>query len=390
MEGIIAIIMIFGMPVFIIGVNKYFQYKKLKLQADLKRLPEDKSRVDALEKERALLEKRIENLETIICSVDFELNAKLNRLAAQQSQLFLAPKNVSAKTASLSLNTTPPEEVQTATQAPTGELPLGSLLIGRYQIQQLLGRGGMGAVYLAHDQQLGELVALKVVARELAEEPTAIERFRREASSARKITHPNVIRIHDLGEANGLLFLSMEYFEGLTLEAILRRRRTLPLEETQEILFQVCDALNAAQHAGVIHRDLKPPNILINERRLVKVIDFGLAKATFFQNMTATGLIMGTPEYMAPERLQGGTIDHRTDIYSLGILAYHMICGQPPFIGENPITVGFQHCTQSPTPPRFHKPELPVKIEAAILRCMAKNPLERFSSANDFKAAIAS
>lgn len=375
MEGILAIVMIFGMPVFIVGITQFFKFKRLKLE-QLGGGHEQK-RIQALEQERAQLEGRVQNLESIVCSVDLELNARLNRLAAQQSQLALpAPAPGAA-------------QAPTVAQASSGEVALGTTLMGRFEVKQILGRGGMGAVYLAMDHQLGEPVALKVIAANLAEDPEAAERFRREVSAARKITHPNVIRIHDLGQDHGLLFLSMEHFEGMTLAQMLTRQQTLPLEQVKSILLQVCDALDAAHRAQVVHRDLKPQNVLVNEQRQVRVIDFGLAQTGYRAGMTATGLILGTPEYMAPEQIQGAAVDHRADIYSLGAMAYHMVCGRPPFTASTPIAVGFLHCSQPPVPPRQSRPDVPEHLELAILKAMAKQPAERFQTVAELRRAIA-
>jgi len=248
----------------------------------------------------------------------------------------------------------------------------------------------MGAVYLATDKRIGERVALKVISRELAEDPAAVERFRREAGAARKITHPNVIRIHDLGEDGGMLFLSMEYFAGQSLSELLSQRHVLGLDEAREILAQVCDALTAAHAAGVVHRDLKPQNVLVNERGETRVIDFGLAKMAYLHSMTATGLMMGTPEYMAPEQVRGRAVDQRADVYALGAMAFHMLCGRPPFTADTPIAVGFMHVSETPSSPRTFQPDLPVSVEQALLRALAKEPGDRFDSAADFKSALAS
>ncbi len=246
----------------------------------------------------------------------------------------------------------------------------------------------MGTVFLATDRKIGEQVALKVIASNMAEDPTAAERFRREVGAARKITHTNVIRIHDLEEEGRLLFLSMEYFPGIDLAELLGRRGALPLEEARAILLQVCAALSAAHRAGVVHRDLKPGNVLINEQGEVRVIDFGLAKASYMHSMTATGLIKGTPEYMAPEQVRGRVTDQRTDIYSLGAMTFHLVCGKPPFSGDTPIAVGFQHCAEPPPSPRELQPDLPEQLENAILRCLEKDPARRFDSVDEFRAEL--
>jgi serine/threonine-protein kinase len=392
-EGIIAIIMIFGMPVFIVGIRSWFKYRTAVHERERQLpSPEEKKRIERLEADRALLEERVQNLETIVCSVDLELNARLNRLAAQQSRIALPPATTPDAAGSAPTATSPaplsPTALATAHEASSGALAPGATLLGRFQIERLIGSGGMGAVYLASDRQIGEQVALKVIARGLADDPAVADRFRREASAARRITHPNVIRIHDLGEDAGLMFLSMEYFPGRTLAAIVAARRQLPLGDATPILRQVCDALRAAHAAGVVHRDLKPQNILVNDRGEVRVIDFGLAKAAAQRSLTATGLILGTPDYMAPEQVRGQPVDHRADIYSLGAMTYHLLCGRPPFVAESPIAVGFLHCHEAPAPLTAHVPTVPAEVEAAVLRCLAKSPGERWNSVEELAAAL--
>ena len=391
MEGVLAIIMIFGMPVFLMGINRFYKYKAKRLELEHKALPdpEQRQKLLLLEKDRAQLMERVENLETIVTSVDMELNARLNRLSAQQSFLALPPAGGAGGAArvvdpAVAAGTAPTYYPQ---EGPT-EITTGTVLMKRFQVERSLGQGGMGAVFLAIDRKIGEQVALKVIASNLAEDPTAAERFRREVGAARKITHVNVIRIHDLEEDRRLLFLSMEYFPGMDLEELLSRRGELPLAEVRPILVQICDALSAAHRVGVIHRDLKPGNVLINEQGEVRVIDFGLAKASYMHSMTATGLIMGTPEYMAPEQVRGRTTDHRTDVYALGALAYHLLCGEPPFKGDTPIAVGFQHCAEPPRPLRQLRPSLPETLEAAVLKCLEKDPAARFDAIADFKKAL--
>jgi serine/threonine-protein kinase len=272
----------------------------------------------------------------------------------------------------------------------TEELQIGQMLDNRYRIDRLIGRGGMGAVYLAHDEVLDELVALKVVSSLHCHDPAeSSDRFRREASAARRVMSPNVIRIHDLGQTrSGLLYISMEHFAGRTLSDVLKTRGPLPLAELRDIIGQVCDGLGAAHDAGVVHRDLKPQNILVGERRAVKIIDFGLAKSTFLRGMTATGLIMGTPHYMSPEQIKGDDVGAASDIYALGALTFHAATGQPPFDGSTPIAIGFAHLTEEPRDPRLLRPDLPDQLGAAILSALAKLPRERPRSAADFKRAL--
>ena len=200
---------------------------------------------------------------------------------------------------------------------------------------------------------------------------------------------PNVIRIHDLGQTRGgLLYISMEHFAARTLSDIMQTRGPLPLAELRDIIGQVCDGLAAAHDAGVIHRDLKPQNILVGERRAVKIIDFGLAKSTFLRGMTATGLIMGTPHYMSPEQVKGEDVDAASDIYALGAVTFHAATGQPPFDGNTPIAIGFAHLTQAPRDPRALRPDLPQDLGDAILSALAKQPRERPRSAGEFKRAL--
>jgi serine/threonine-protein kinase len=411
MEGALAILMVFGMPIAIIWIKRHYaalekgvikprQGPLFVLGKGSRPDSEAQRQLETLHKEKRLLEERVRNLESIVCSVDMELNARLNRLAAEsRSQPALGVVRAAAgapgRIEQMVVGTQPTvpalRKVEPApAPAPVAIAP-GRILLGRYHVERELGRGGMGAVFLARDAQLGEQVALKVIAiHRSGEGLEAAERFRREAQAARKITHPNVIRIHDLGEdpEAGELFLSMEYFQGVTLGDLLRRRGALPLDEAREILAQVCDGLEAAHRVGVIHRDLKPGNILCNERRTVKIIDFGLAKASFMAGMTATGLIMGTPEYMAPEQVRGRDVDARTDIYSLGAVAYHVLCGLPPFSGDSPIAIGFAHCTQPLRPARELRPELPVGIEAALARALAKEPRDRYETVAEMRGVL--
>ena len=224
----------------------------------------------------------------------------------------------------------------------------------------------------------------------------AAERFRREAQAARRITHPNVVRIHDLHEDGRLLFLTMELIEGDTLAAFVRRRDPLPVSEALAVLGEVALGVSAAHAAGVIHRDIKPRNVIVGASpaagaagaRPVKVIDFGLATTSFLAGMTATGMILGTAEYMAPEQVRGTACDARADVYALGALAHHVFCGRPPFRGESPIAVGFAQLTEPPRPPRELRPEIPESAERAILRALAKDPASRFADAAAFRKAL--
>ena len=395
--GLVTIVMSLGMApaiVYLRGQHK-LKEKRLELEAKTGGSGEETKR---LVDENKLLRERVENLESIVCSVDFELNQKLAKVIDEQRSLVLPPPGATpvsgpAAAPSAPASPTPPALDRTATalgSKPTPPLTTslepGQVLAQRYRVQRLLGKGGMGAVYLADDEVLGELVALKVISSAWAtDEQAMVTRFRREAAAARKVSSPSVIRIHDLGEARpGLLYLSMEYFAGRTLAEVISQRGMVPIEDARDILKQICTGLEAAHQAGVVHRDLKPSNILVGERGTVKIIDFGLATTAVGDGLTATGAILGTPHYMAPEQVRGKPVDARTDIYALGALAYHLVCGRPPFSGDNAIAIGFAHLSEPPPPPRQLRKDVPANLEAAILAALAKSPDDRPSSARAF------
>jgi serine/threonine-protein kinase len=385
--GIIAILGTFGMAPLIVYIRGKTKIREKELALEEKRqlaLPAGDG-VDKLAEENKLLKERVANLESIVCSVDFELNQKVAKLLDEHR---------SAAPASPAPAAGPDPLDKTATAAPTPRiqpsftttLEPGQVLAQRYRVQRLLGKGGMGAVYLADDEVLHELVALKVISSAFAsDEQAMIARFRREAAAARKVSSPAVIRIHDLGEARpGLLYLSMEYFAGRTLSELIAQRGLVPIKDVTDILAQVCAGLEAAHGAGVIHRDLKPSNVLVGERGAVKIIDFGLATTAVGDGLTATGAILGTPHYMAPEQVRGKAVDARSDIYALGALAYHLVTGRPPFGGDNAIAIGFAHLSETPQPPREIRKDCPAPLEAAILAALAKAPDQRPASAKKF------
>jgi len=390
---LVAIVMSLGMVPAIIYLRGQYKLKEKRLQLEAGNTkPEETKR---LTEENKLLRERVENLESIVCSVDFELNQKLAKVIDEQrSQLLPAPAVAAIAPPPVTDGApTPPGLDRTATahgQAKatqiTTSLEPGQVLAQRYRIQRLLGKGGMGAVYLADDEVLGELVALKVISSAWAsDEQAMVARFRREAAAARKVSSPAVIRIHDLGEARpGLLYLSMEYFAGRTLAELISQRGIVPLDDARDILKQIATGLEAAHQAGVIHRDLKPSNVLIGERGAVKIIDFGLATTAVGDGLTATGAILGTPHYMAPEQVRGKNVDVRTDIYAFGALAYHLVCGRPPFSGDNAIAIGFAHISEPPTPPRQLRKDVPPALEGAILAALAKAPDDRPATARAF------
>ena len=379
MEGLIALLM----PVMIVFIVTYYRYRAKELDAK----KGEPKLLEAAVKERKLLEARIENLESIVTSVDFELNQRLNRLATEKA---IGPAvSPIERTMPASL---PPGGTVAAAVEPgyaLGHLRPGQVVLGRYTIERELGRGGMGAVYQAQDSKLKERVALKTISSALTGDPAEMaDRFRMEVQAARKVTHPNVIRIHDIGEDGPILFLSMEYIEGETLFARIKRVGALPIAEARSILVDVAAGVAAAHAAGVVHRDLKPHNVLLGKGRSVKVIDFGLAKMTFSTGMTATGLIMGTPEYMAPEQVRGLVTDARTDVYALGAMSYFVLSGKAPFTGTTPIAVGFAQVNDPPPPLRAQRPEVPVALEEAVMRALSKEPKQRFLDAGEMKRAL--
>jgi serine/threonine-protein kinase len=401
-EPIIAILSVFGMPAVIVFIVSYFRFRTKQLALEEARARSESPKLlAAANEEKKALEARIQNLESIVCSVDFELNQRLNRVLAEKPVVRGASGGaLGVLAAPAPGGTVAAAGGREAAVSPTGEttpgyafgqLRPGQVVLGRYTVERELGRGGMGAVYLARDAKLSDRVALKTISSVLSNDPEElVERLRMEVQASRKITHPNVIRIHDLGEEGPLLFISMEYVEGETLHQRVKRVGPLPINEARTVLCEVSAGVAAAHAAGVIHRDLKPQNVLIAGAvaRVVKVIDFGLAKTSFASGMTATGLIMGTPEYMAPEQVRGRRSDARTDVYALGAIGYFVLTGRPPFVGDTPIAVGFAQVNDTPAPPRELRPEVPQKLESVILRALAKDPLSRYRDAAEWKEAL--
>jgi beta-lactam-binding protein with PASTA domain/predicted Ser/Thr protein kinase len=259
---------------------------------------------------------------------------------------------------------------------------------GRYQIVRHLARGGMAEVYLARDLLLDRPVALKVLFPEFATDRSFVERFRREARSAANLNHPNIVSIYDWGEENGTYFIVMEYVDGLTLRDVIRRQGPLMATRAAEIGADIAGALHFAHVGGVIHRDVKPGNVLITTSQ-VKVTDFGIARAGDpAESLTQAGAVMGTATYFSPEQAQGHVVDPRTDVYSLGVVLYEMVAGRPPFTGENPVSIAYQHVREDPVPPSRYNPDVPPIFDAIIGKAMAKNRANRYSSAEELRADL--
>ena len=259
---------------------------------------------------------------------------------------------------------------------------------GRYQIVRHLARGGMAEVYLARDLLLDRPVALKVLFPEFATDRSFVERFRREARSAAGLNHPNIVSIYDWGEEDGTYFIVMEYVDGLTLRDLIHRQGPLMASRAAEIGADIAGALQFAHVGGVIHRDVKPGNVLITTTQ-VKVTDFGIARAGDpAESLTQAGAVMGTATYFSPEQAQGHVVDPRTDVYSLGVVLYEMVAGRPPFTGDNPVSIAYQHVREEPDPPSEHNPDVPPVFEAIVAKAIAKNRANRYSSAEELRSDL--
>jgi serine/threonine protein kinase/tetratricopeptide (TPR) repeat protein len=270
-------------------------------------------------------------------------------------------------------------------QSPVHELTTGSSFAGRYQVIEELGHGGMGKVYKVHDTKIKEKIALKLIRPEAGLDKTSLERFSNELKLARKIRHKNVCQMFDLGEDQGTRYITMEYVHGEDLKQLIRKVGQLSPGQSIGIARQVCEGLEEAHELGVVHRDLKPHNIMIDEEGNVRIMDFGIARSLSGKSITGAGVLIGTPEYMSPEQVEGKDIDQRSDIYSLGIILYEMVTGRVPFEGETPFTIGVKHKSEIPKNPKEINAQLSDDLSRVILRCLEKDKAGRPQSAADLR-----
>ena len=271
---------------------------------------------------------------------------------------------------------------------PREELTTGSTFAGRYQIIEEIGRGGMGRIYKVFDTEIDEKVALKLIKPEVAADKGNIERFRNEMKFARQVGHRNVSRMFDLGKHEGTYFITMEYVPGEDLKSFIRRIGQLPVGKAVAIAKQVAEGLIEAHRQGVIHRDLKPRNIIIDREGNAKIMDFGIARSLKSEGMTEKGIMVGTPEYMSPEQTESSDIDQRSDIYSLGILLFEMLTGRIPFEGETPLSIAIKQKTEAPPRPEEFNPGISQDLSQLILKCMEKDPANRYQSSEEVLASL--
>ncbi|MBA2283418.1 MAG: Stk1 family PASTA domain-containing Ser/Thr kinase [Acidimicrobiia bacterium] len=270
-------------------------------------------------------------------------------------------------------------------------MPQPTVFSGRYELHRRLGRGGMAEVFLARDLQLDRPVAVKVLFAEFATDPSFVARFRREAQAAANLNHPNIVSVYDWGQEHGTYFIVMEYVDGPSLADMIRADGPIPADRAVDIGTDVAAALSHAHTGGMLHRDIKPGNILVTEAGIVKVADWGIGRAmdaAAEENLTQAGSVMGTATYFSPEQAQGLSLDPRSDLYSLGVVLYEMVTARAPFQGDSPVAIAYKHVQEQPRPPRSLNLAVPAALEAIILLLLEKDPARRYASAEDLRADL--
>src|SRR5437667_4570047 len=265
---------------------------------------------------------------------------------------------------------------------------INTLFDGRYKILRKLGTGGMASVYLAEDQELGRRVAIKILDERHAQDEQFVERFRREAKNAAGLSHPNIVSIYDRGESDGAYYIAMEYLEGKTLKELLVARGPTPVRVAIDYTRQILSALDFAHRGGVVHRDIKPHNVIVAPDGRLKVTDFGIARSGSSQ-MTEAGSIIGTAQYLSPEQAQGAPVDQRSDLYSVGVVLYEMLTGSVPFTGDTPLEIAMKHLSEVPVPPSEVRPELPEDLDLIVLRALAKDSEDRYQTGEEMDSDLA-
>src|SRR5512138_1438182 len=269
-------------------------------------------------------------------------------------------------------------------EIPREELTTGTVFAGRYQIVEELGGGGMGKVYRALDTKVGEEIAVKLIKPEIAADKTAIERFKNELKIARKIVHKNVGRVYDLNEEKGSYYFTMEYVRGEDLKAFIQSSGQMAIGTSLRIARQVADGLAEAHELGIVHRDLKPSNIMIDRHGNARIMDFGIARLTGAKGITGASVMIGTPEYMSPEQVEGKEAGFTSDLYSLGIVLFEMLTGRVPFEGETALSVAVKQKSEAPPDPRSLNPQIPEGLDRLILKCLEKQKEKRYQTAAEF------
>src|SRR5881227_918989 len=264
---------------------------------------------------------------------------------------------------------------------------INTLFHGRYRILRKLGTGGMANVYLAEDQELGRRVAIKILNERHAGDEQFVERFRREAKNAASLSQQNIVSIYDRGEAEGTYYIAMEYLDGRSLKELILARGPAPTSVAVDYARQILSALRFAHRNGIVHRDIKPHNVLVDPEGRVKVTDFGIARAGASQ-MTEVGSIVGTAQYLSPEQARGTAVDQRSDIYSVGIVLYELLTGTLPFNGDTPVEIAMKHLSTVPEAPSARRPDIPRDLDLIVMRALAKDPDDRYASAEEMDADL--